>query len=215
MGRIIKDIFILFAITLVAGLALGFVFNITKEPRKIQEQKTINKAYAKVMPGVKNTKEVKLPSDLKTKITKKIKADEKANNVTPINEFNADISYVVKATNDKGEEIGHIVTVTDNEAYGGSLTMTVGIDSEKKILGVSFLSLAETPGLGMNADNDSFKKQFKNKQVPYFVYTKTGAKADNEIDAISSATVTTNAVTHGVNAAIACVNFLEGGEGNE
>ena len=215
MGRIIKDIFILFAITLVAGLALGAVFNVTKEPRQKQEEKTINEAYAKVMPGLKDTKEVKLPSDLGSKIKDTIKADEKEGNVTPINEFNADVDKVVSATDDKGELIGYIVTITDNEAYGGSLTMTVGINKDKKVLGISFLSLAETPGLGMNADTDSFKNQFKNKQVPFFVYTKTGAKSDNEIDAISSATVTTNAVTHGVNAAIACVNVLEGGEGNE
>ena len=39
MSRIIKDIFILFAITLVAGLALGAVFNLTKGARNEQEKK--------------------------------------------------------------------------------------------------------------------------------------------------------------------------------
>ena len=44
-------------------------------------------------------------------------------------------------------------------------------------------------------------------------YTKTGASADNEIDAISGATVTTNAVTNGVNAGLAAYRVLaEGGE---
>ena len=52
---------------------------------------------------------------------------------------------------------------------------------------------------------------FKNKKADYFVYSKSGASADNEINAISSATITSNAVTHGVNAAIYCVKYITGG----
>ena len=47
------------------------------------------------------------------------------------------------------------------------------------------------------------KPQFANKQITTFEYTKTGAAADNQIDAISGATITTNAVVGGVNAGIA------------
>lgn len=41
--------------------------------------------------------------------------------------------------------------------------------------------------------------QFAGKQVPLFAYTKTGSTSDNEIDAISGATITTNAFVNGVN----------------
>ncbi|MFR3834629.1 MAG: FMN-binding protein [Eubacterium sp.] len=51
----------------------------------------------------------------------------------------------------------------------------------------------------------------KIKKADYFVYSKSGASADNEINAISSATITSNAVTHGVNAAIYCVKYITGG----
>ena len=57
------------------------------------------------------------------------------------------------------------------------------------------------------ADTDDFKNQFKDKNVEAFSYTKSGASADDEIDALSGATLTTNAVTNGVNAGICCFNY--------
>ena len=63
----------------------------------------------------------------------------------------------------------------------------------------------------MKANEDSFKNQFKNKKQIILFTQKCGASADNEINAISSATITSNAVTHGVNAAIYCVKYITGG----
>ena len=59
----------------------------------------------------------------------------------------------------------------------------------------------------MRADTDDFKNQFKDKKVEAFAYTKSGASADDEIDALSGATLTTNAVTNGVNAGICCFHY--------
>ena len=50
-----------------------------------------------------------------------------------------------------------------------------------------------------------------NKNVPQFEYTKSGAVSDSQIDAISGATITTNAVTNAVNTAIAYFNNVLGG----
>ena len=44
-----------------------------------------------------------------------------------------------------------------------------------------------------------------------FEYTKTGAASDEQIDALSGATITTNAVTNGVNAGLAAFQYLKGG----
>ena len=90
--------------------------------------------------------------------------------------------------------------------------MTVGITNDKTVKGISYLSLSETPGLGMRASEEGFKNQFSDKSVDYFKYVKTGKSADNEVDALSGATITTNAVTHGVNGAIYCVDYLMGGD---
>ena len=56
------------------------------------------------------------------------------------------------------------------------------------------------------------KISLRDKQVEQFQYTKSGASADDEIDAISGATITTNAMTNGVNAGICAFHYVEGGE---
>ena len=212
MKNIIKNTLILFAITLVAGLGLGFVYNVTSDARAEQEEKTKLSAYESVMPGLDEFENVSVDSDCSKYIENKVKENESANNISVIKPFNANVDEVVLAKDKDGNNIGYIVTVTDNEAYDGSLQMTVGIKEDGTVLGISFLSLSETPGLGMKANEDTFKSQFEKKNVDYFVYEKSGANADNEINAISSATITSNAVTHGVNAAIYCVNYITGGD---
>lgn len=216
MKNIIKDTLILFAITLVAGLGLGLVYNITSEPRAAQQEKIKLAAYETVMPGLGSTEEVDVDlNEINKFVVDAVAKTESENSISPIKAFNATIDQVVLAKDASNNDLGYIVTVTDNEAYDGSLQMTVGIKIDGTVEGVSFLSLTETPGLGMKASDESFISQFKGKLVDFFKYTKTDAAADNEIVAISSATITTNAVTHGVNAAIYCVDYLTGGGSNE
>ena len=57
----------------------------------------------------------------------------------------------------------------------------------------------------------SFQNQFKDKNVEKFTYTKTGSTSDDQIDAISGATITTNAMTNGVNAGLCAFRYVEGG----
>ena len=49
MNKIVKDALILFAITLVAGVLLGFVYDITKDPIAAQNEKAKQEAYKEVM----------------------------------------------------------------------------------------------------------------------------------------------------------------------
>ena len=62
----------------------------------------------------------------------------------------------------------------------------------------------------MNAKNESFRLQYLNKKVDSFVITKTGKEKDNEIDSLSSATITSKAVTNGVNGALDFYDLLKG-----
>lgn len=86
----------------------------------------------------------------------------------------------------------------------------MGIRLDGTVNGVKILEMSETPGLGQEAPN-VLTPQFAGKKVDSFTYTKTGAKADNEVDAITSATVTTKAVTEAVNGALAAAEELPGG----
>ena len=215
MSRIIKDVLILFAITLVAGLALGAVYNFTSSARSEQEKKILNEAYSTVMPGVESTKEVKVDLKKMNKhIAEEVKENEKELNYKPYNPFKAKIDGVILAKDKDGEELGYIMSVVDEEAYNSSLNMAIGIDMNGSVKGIAFLDINETPGLGMKAQEESFLKQYYGKDVEFFTYTKDSPEDDSQVDAISSATITTNAVTHGVDACLILADHL-GGDSHE
>lgn len=103
----------------------------------------------------------------------------------------------------KKELIGHVVKVTTEDGYGGDITLVVGIDTNNEITGIEVLSIDETVGLGMNAKNDNFKNQYYHKSVTDFKITKTGKQNEDEIDALSGATITSSAFNNAINGALA------------
>ena len=76
-------------------------------------------------------------------------------------------------------------------------------------MGITFLTLAETPGLGMRAGEKDFYSQYANKNTKEFKLVKGSASGDNEIAAISGSTITSSAVTNAVNAALYFNSILE------
>ncbi len=102
-----------------------------------------------------------------------------------------------------------MVVLCEPKGYGGAISMVVGIDADGKVSGVDITGQSETPGLGANCVNDEFRSQYIGKNSEIKV-VKNASKAD-EIDAISSATITSKAVTKGVNAAIEAAAKLKGG----
>lgn len=72
--------------------------------------------------------------------------------------------------------------------YGGEIKMMIGLNSMMEVLGVSIIEMSETPGLGAKASDEAFLNQFKG----YYP----------EVNAISGATITSNAVKKGVSDAI-------------
>lgn len=200
----IKDALILFAITLAAGLLLGFVYNVTKEP--IAQQKA--KAKAEACRNVFAAAETFEPVMSEDGPTAFFMAGE---------DSNVDINEVMQALDASGQLIGYVITVTDHEGYGGDIQFSMGVTLDGILNGISLLSISETAGLGMKA-GDVLVPQFTNKNVPQFTYTKSGSTNDSEIDAISGATITTNAVVNGVNGGLLFFNTLEeaqGGVANE
>ncbi|MDE5679836.1 MAG: FMN-binding protein, partial [Lachnospiraceae bacterium] len=119
----------------------------------------------------------------------------------------AEVGEIYSAFSHAGSLLGYVLLVTTKEGYGGNIELMVGITMEGSISGISILSISETPGLGMQA-GDVLVPQFAGKMAEAFVYTKTGAAADNEIDAISGATITTRAVTNAVNAGLYYFEYL-------
>lgn len=208
MKQMMKDAMILFLITLISGAALGLVYEVTKEPIAQQEQKAKNEAYQNVFEAAEDF----------TELTEEAYSSDALTAFVKENGFDASIDGVAQALSGDGSVLGYVITVTDHEGYGGDIQFTMGVADDGTLNGISLLSISETAGLGMRA-GEVLVPQFAGKQVEKFSYTKTGAASDDQIDAISGATITTNAVVNGVNAGLLCfqekLNMIEGGAANE
>lgn len=202
MNKIIKDALVLTAITMISGAILGGVYELTKEPIAKQEELTKQAAYQEVLPDAVNFEEMKI-------------AGNKGVDIPAAAGYSAqEITGAAKGLDSSGNVIGYVYTVVTSEGYGGDISFTMGILSDGTVTGIEMLSISETAGLGMKATEDDFKSQYAGKKVEKFEYTKTGAVSQEQIDAISGATITTNAVTNGVNAGLEYFR-AEGGNGNE
>ena len=196
----IKDAIILFAITLISGLILGFVYDITKAPIAAAAKAAKNEAYAVVFPEAK---------DFDENDAEKAKIAETADEISGKGFGHVNIDAVVDAKDKSGNNIGRVITATSKDGYNGTVQLSVGIKSDGTVVGITFLTLAETPGLGMRAGEKNFYSQFANKNTKEFKLVKGSAGGDNEISAISGSTITSSAVTNAVNAALYFNSILE------
>lgn len=200
-NTILKDALILTVITLIAGGLLGLVYEVTKKPIANQQEKAKQEAYKAVFEDADSFKVCVEAEDADLAAALK----EQGFEAQKINE-------IMEAKDVSGKTLGYAVNVTTSEGYGGDITFSMGIQLDGTLNGISILSISETAGLGMNATKDEFKNQFSDKNAETFEVTKAGAAADNEINAISGATITSKAVTGGVNAGICAFNYVKEGE---
>ena len=185
--NMIKDAMILFAITLISGLLLGLVYQVTADPRREQQERKIREACQAVFAQAENFEEI--PYAASEALAQQLAED------------GVMIGTVYQALDGGGSPLGFVIETTSREGYGGNITLYAGITNDGIVNGVSILTISETPGLGMQAE-EVMVPQFAEKQAAAFTYTKTGKEADSEIDAISGATITTKAVTNAVNGAV-------------
>ncbi len=203
MNKILKDTMAITLITLVSGLALGVVHDITLEPIRAQEAKAKEEAYKAVFEDADSFESV-----LETR-------DDSLEAFLDESGYpRQDINEVMAAKGSDGSDLGYAFTVTTKEGYGGDIQFTMGVQNDGTLNGISILSISETAGLGMRATTEEFQSQFKDRNVEKFEYTKNGATEEDEIDALSGATVTSNAMTNGVNAGLAAFRY-ENGKGGE
>ncbi len=185
VGGIIKTGVILFLITGIAAFILAGVNMLTEPVIAKNEEEKRQAAMEKVVPGTESfeVSNIKCADD---GLVKEI--------------------YTAIAG---GKTVGYAV-ITEPKGYGGAISMVVGIDTENKVIGIDITRQSETAGLGSKCTDDEFKNQFTGKTGEICV-VKNNAK-DNQIDAITSATITSKAVTEGVNAALSAVSGDKGVE---
>lgn len=177
MKEVIKLGLILFLISAVAAASLGFVNAITKGPIEKAARLADTEARKILLPEASDFKELEITSRE---------------------------NYPLLAEVCEGTGNGKVCGYTFKsipKGYGGVIEVLVGIDSSGAITGVDIGNQNETPGLGTKAKDEKFKGQYTGKKTDLNVI-KSGVPKDNEISAISGATISSKAVTSGVNEAL-------------
>ncbi len=194
MKTIVKSTLILVAITLIAGLSLAAVYEITKDPIVAAEQRAKENAYRMVMPDAASFVEIGT-----------VETEQ-----YPVDIAGILVNECLTANDVAGNFLGYAINVTSPNGYGGNITIAVGISADSSITGISVIAQSETAGLGAVCADKKFTDQFIGIK-DYVEYVKTGKTEPHEIDAISGATITTKAVTEAVNTALAYASELKGG----
>jgi electron transport complex protein RnfG len=165
----------LFTVTVITGLILGVVHDITLEPIRLTQERLKAEALRGVLPYAEEFKTMQIAED----------AD-------PI------IKDIQEALS--GEKtVGYCITVTPR-GYGGTIELVAGIRGDGKLEAIRILNQSETPGLGAKSVLPNFYEQFKDSDK--ITVVKTEPVSPGEIQAISGATITSSGVAGGVNVAL-------------
>lgn len=199
--KIVHDALVLTAFTLILGFILGAVNEITKEPIAKANKAAQDAAYKEVFKDADSFEE-----------NADFTAEKAAEIIAKSDYTNDEIIGVNNALDKSGNVIGYVINVTSHEGSQADIAFSVGIQADGTVNGYSITSISETPGLGMLINEDDFKKQFNNKNEESFSVVKTTPSADNEIEAVTGATISSKAIANGVNACLVYFSTaLQGG----
>ena len=164
MNKIIRNTIILTVITVISGFLLGLVYEITAEPIARTQEAAKKEAWQAVFPEASEDafQQIDVDADVAAQVVKDLGVDATVDEVCAVD----------------GGETGYVVTVTDGEGYGGDIQITVGITADGTVSGVSFLSISETAGLGMKAQEPSFYEQYVGVQAERFYVSKDGGEGE-------------------------------------
>ena len=176
--ELVRMVVSLFVIALVCSALLGVVNAATESRIAQRREEAMQEAMRTVLPGASSFRDVTDRLD---------ETFMEQNQVTGIYE---------------AAGYGYAVTVAPR-GFGGEIEMTVGVDKNGAVTGIAITGHSETPGMGARADSDAFLSQFVGKTAGMTVVK--GTAGENQISAITGATVTSRAVTAGALAAVAAV----------
>ena len=190
--RIPKAAVVLMLVALLSGAALAGVNFLTQDRIEAQRLAANAEAYQTVLPDAAS---FHLSEDFISEYGKQVYGTGAYGRVY--------INEAVEGYDADGNLVGHAVSVTTADGFDGNIILTVGVAADGTVNGISFTELNETAGMGMRADEDSWKGQFVGVKTDAFIHNKSGdSAAENEIDAISGASTTSGAVVNAVNAAL-------------
>lgn len=196
LRSIIKPALVLFIICFIVTAALALTYAITKDT--IAERAELDAVNARREVLV-DASDFKIMDNYKSFVEKNKELDI--------------IKEVYEGIKDSSV-IGYVFSV-ESKGYGGIMKITVGVNVKGEITGVKIGDNSETPGLGSKASDKRFLSQFINiiPSEPLKVVKAKKVK-DEEIAAVSGATISSKAVTKAVQAAVDMTTILikEGGK---
>lgn len=197
-NTLVRDALVLCVITLISGLLVAFFYELTKTPIAENEQKAKIKAYQSIYAQAEVfDSEPELPGSVSAQ-----ELGTAAIEAAGADYGNVTVDEITEALDGSGDFVGYIVSVTTGDGYGGDISISVGVNADGQVVGVEILSISETAGLGMKAKEASFRDQYAGKSVSAFTVTKNEPVSEEEIAALSGATITSRAMTNAVNAAL-------------
>ena len=131
MKEMIKNTAILLVITVVAGLVLGLVYRVTKDPIAVQEAKKKQEACQEVFRDAATFETMELSN---------LNDDEWA----AAGYARESIDEVMGAMDSSGSLLGYVITVTTKEGYGGDIQFSIGVRLDGTVNGMSILSISDT-----------------------------------------------------------------------
>ncbi len=174
--NVIKILAVLSLIAVAVALALANVYTITSPLIAANKKAVIKKAVTQVLPHAKNYEQ------------KSVKG------IT-----------VFIGKDDSGEKVGYAF-IAEGAGYQGNISVMAGLNKDLRTLsGLYVMEQIETPGLGSRITEAGFQEQFKDVKVsPEIQYVKNQKPSkDNEIQAITGATISSKAVVDNLNKSIA------------
>ncbi|MBR5479060.1 MAG: RnfABCDGE type electron transport complex subunit G [Clostridia bacterium] len=183
--KMVKIAVCLLLITAISTALVAVVNEVTKGPIAEQRLAKVNEAMTKVLPAKDYEK-----LDIADKNLEEI------------------VLEVYAAKDETGNVVGYCVK-TAPPGYGGAIEMITGVDMNGVVTGVDIVNMSETAGLGTKTDDEEWLKQYVGKGTDVAVTTSI-TPAENEVSAVSGATISSKAVTRGVATAITAANQIKG-----
>lgn len=196
--KVPKSALILCLIALVTGVALSGVYTMTKDTIEAQQMAANAESYKAVVPDAET---------FETDEALTAAVDALGGEVYGTDYGRVHINDVIVGRNAAGEAVGYVISVTSSDGFDGDITLSMGIQPDGTLNGISFTELHETAGMGMRCDEPEFRDQFNGRLVSAFKLNKAGGStAEDEINSVSGASISSGAVVNAVNAGL---NFFE------
>lgn len=174
-----KPALVLLVICFVVGAAMALTNALTEDRIAQRIKETAENSRRAVLPGADGFQKLDI---------EKIKA---------LGGGEADTIEEAYAAKKNGRAEGYVF-LAGPKGYGGEISMTVGINARGEVAGLEIGDNKETPGLGSKAADREFRDQYLDRRFGVIRTVKGKAQKDDEVQAVSGATITSAAVSRGV-----------------